>query len=81
MEVLIDGKSFVENGTEKYVEVCKQCDNIDWFISDIENLLESHKSYLERDSDILELKLKNMQSVEVLRDVVNIAKSILKGED
>ena len=77
MDVVIDGYRYAKDGDVKYVEVCKRCDNIDWFISEVERLIAIRQSYLERDSDVDVLKIQNSMAIEVLREVLEKAKEIL----
>ncbi len=78
MEVIIDGKKFVREGSEKYVEVCKKCDNIDWFIAEVEQLIAIRQSYLDRDKDVSILNIQNSMAIEVLREVLDKANDILR---
>lgn len=80
MDVIIDGRKYVREDEVKYVEVCSHCENIDWFISELENTLNIRMSYLERDKDIPGLNESGSIAVEVLRDVIENANHILKGK-
>ena len=78
MEVVINGAKYVKENEVRYVDVCKRCENIDWFISEVERLISIRQSYLERDSDVDILKIQNSMAVEVLREVLEKATEILK---
>lgn len=78
MDVIINGKKYVKDGEQKFVETCSRCDNIDWFISEVERLIAIRQSYLDRDSDIDLLKIQNSMAIEVLREVLDRANEILK---
>lgn len=77
--IFLDSK-YVRENEVKYVEVCSHCENIDWFISDLQNALNIRMTYLERDKDIKGLYESGSIAVEILRDVLEQANHILKGK-
>ncbi len=78
MEVLINGTKYVKDGEQQYVEVCKHCENIEWFISEVEQLIAIRQSYLDRDKDVSILNIQNSMAIEVLREVLYRANEILR---